>query len=182
VTSSQPVAWTPGRLFDDSFLKFLPAPLREPRRAWLVLPLCLVLTLAGAAAIATLLNTLLPRLDQPDFSAFFGRGYFTIFALAVATPLIETLILAATCSILLRFVSPEAAILTSSLGWAIAHSYKAPLWGLVIFWPFIIFSTLYIVWKQRSLTLGISMPFAAHFLHNLYPSISIGFPGVLPSM
>ena len=174
----QPLA----RLFDDSFLGFLPAPLREPRRAWLVLPLCLVLTFFGAAAIAYVLNAMVPRLDQPDFSAFIGKGLVTVFAVAVATPLVETLILAATCSILLRFVRPELAILISAFGWAVAHSYQAPVWGLVIFWPFIIFSTLYVVWKQRSLTLGILMPFAAHFLHNLYPSISIGFPGAVPSV
>lgn len=178
VATARPAA----RLFDDSFLRFLPAPVREPRRAWLVLPLCLVLTFAGASAIALLLDAVLPKLTQPDFGAFFGRGLLTVFALAVATPLVETLILAATCSILLRFVRPELAILISSFGWAIAHSYQAPVWGLVIFWPFVIFSTLYVVWKQRSLGLGILMPFAAHFLHNLYPSISIGFPGIVPSV
>ena len=171
----------PARLLDDSFLKFLPAPLREPRRAWLVLPLSLVLTLAGAAVIALVLAAVMPRLDQPDFSMFIGKGLLAVVALAVATPLVETLILAVTCSALLRFVRPELAILISSLGWAIAHSYQAPVWGLVIFWPFMIFSTLYVVWKQRSLMLGILMPFAAHFLHNLYPSISIGFPGAVPS-
>lgn len=178
----QPPAGASGRLFDDSFLKFLPAPLREPRRAWLVLPICLVLTLAGAGAIAYLLAAVLPEQVQPDFSKFFGKGFLTVFALAVATPLVETLILAASCSILLRLVRPELAILATSLGWAVAHSYQAPIWGLVIFWPFVIFSTLYVVWKQRSLMLGILMPFAAHFLHNLYPSIMIGFPGAVPSM
>ena len=147
-----------------------------------MLPLCLLLSFAGAAAIAALLDAILPKLEQPDFSMFFGKGFVTVFALAVATPLIETLILAVTCSIMLRFVRPELAILLSSLGWAVAHSYKAPVWGLVIFWPFIIFSTLYVVWKQRSLTAGITMPFAAHFLHNLYPSIAIGFPGAVPSV
>lgn len=174
-------AQQPIRLLDDSFLKFLPAPLREPRRPWLVLPLCLALTFLGAAVIALLLNAVLPKLEQPDFSAFVGKGFVTVIAVAVITPFIETLILAATCSILLRFLRPELAILLSAFGWALAHSYQAPLWGLVIFWPFIVFSTLYVVWKQRSLTLGILMPFAAHFLHNLYPSITLGFPGLVPS-
>ena len=39
--ATRPKAWPrcqpPARLFDDSFLKFLPAPLREPRRAWLAI-------------------------------------------------------------------------------------------------------------------------------------------------
>ena len=172
----------PVRLLDDSFLRFLPAPVREPRRVWLVLPLCVMLTFLGAAAIAALLNLALPKLDQPDFAAFLGKGYFTVVAVAIVTPLVETLILAVTCSILLRFLRPEMAILISAFGWAIAHSYQAPIWGLVIFWPFIVFSTLYVVWKQRSLTLGILMPWAAHFLHNLYPSILLGFPGLVPSI
>lgn len=178
----QPAVGQSGRLLDDSFLRILPAPLREPRRAWLVLPLCALLTLGGAALIAYLLAAILPPQVPPDFSLFFGKGLLAVFALAIATPFVETLILAVSCSVLLRFVRPELAIFISSLGWAIAHSYQTPVWGLVIFWPFMIFSTLYVVWKQRSLMLGILMPFAAHFLHNLYPSISIGFPGAVPSM
>jgi hypothetical protein len=146
-----------------------------------VLPLCLLMTLAGAAAIAAVLALLFPRGEQPDFGIFVGKGLMAVFALAVATPFVETLILAATCSLLLRFVRPELAVLVSSFGWAVAHSFQAPVWGLVIFWPFVIFSTLYVVWKQRSLLWGISMPFAAHFLHNLYPSLLIGFPGLMPS-
>lgn len=180
-TAPAPVAaGTSGRLLDDSFLKFLPAPVREPRRPWLVLPLCWLLTLAGAALVAALLSAILPKLDEPDFSFFVGKGWFTVFAVAVATPLVETLILAATSSLLLRFLRAEYAIILSSLGWGIAHSYQAPIWGLVIFWPFLIFTTLYIVWKQRSVMAGILMAWAAHFLHNFFSSVAIAFPGVLP--
>lgn len=161
---------------------FVPKLLREPRRAWLVLPLCWLLTLGGAALIASILSAFLPKLDKPDFGFFVGKGWFTVFALAVATPLVETLILAATSSLLLRFVRAEYAIILSSLGWGIAHSYQAPVWGLVIFWPFIIFTTLYVVWKQRSVMAGILMAWAAHFLHNLFSSVVIGFPGVMPAL
>lgn len=170
------------RLFSDSFLRFLPFPIREPRRAWLVLPLCWVITLGGAALIASGLSLILPKVEQPDFSAFVGKGWFTVFVLAVATPFIETLILAATTSVLLRFIRADLAVLLSALGWGLAHSYQAPMWGLVIFWPFIIFSTLYVVWKQRSLAAAIAMPFAAHFLHNLLSSVAIGFPGTVPAV
>jgi hypothetical protein len=172
----------PARLLDDGFLSFLPTPLREPRRPWLVLPLSFVLTLFGAAAIALLVSLIAPAAGQPDFSQFLGKGMLTVFVLAVVTPFIETLILAVTCSVMLRFVRAEIAILLSSFGWAIAHSYQAPMWGLVIFWPFVVFSTLYVVWKQRSLLWGIMMPFLAHLLHNLYSAISLGFPGAVPSV
>ena len=172
----------PVRLLDDSFMRFLPTPLREPRRAWLVLPLCWLLTLAGAALIAWILSAVLPRMEQPDFGFFLGKGWLTIFALAVVTPLVETVILAATSSALLRFVRPESAIVLSSLGWAIAHSYQAPLWGLVIFWPFIIFTTLYVVWRQISVVAGILMAWAAHCLHNILSAVALGFPALVPGV
>lgn len=174
------VAAEPQRLLDDSFLRFIPGFLREARRPWLVLPVCWVLTLAGAALIATLLGEIFPQVEQPDFGFLVGKGWLTVLAIAVITPLVETLILAVICSLLLRFLRAEWSIFLTALGWGVAHSYQAPVWGLVIFWPFIIFTTLYVVWRQRSVFAGIMMAWIAHFLHNLLSSVAIGFPGLVP--
>lgn len=103
----------------------------------------------------------------------------TVVSLSILSPLVETLILAGTTSLLLRWMAPKSAVLLSSFGWALAHSYQAPIWGLVIWWPFIIFTTLYVVWKQRSLAWGLLMPFAVHALQNLLPAIAIGYPDLI---
>ena len=163
-----------------SDLSFLPALVREPRRPLPTILICWLLAIGGALLIATLVRTIVADAESPDFGWLIGKGFFTIFILAIATPLIETLILAVTTSILLRFVKPQFAILISSLGWALAHSSDTPVWGLVIFWPFIIFTTLYVVWKQRSLAWGIAMPWAVHAMQNLFPAIAIAYPGLLP--
>jgi hypothetical protein len=155
-------------------------PIASPRRPLLTIFIAYLLSIAGSLLLATIIGSIVPDAETPNFGWLMGRGLFTIAVLSGIVPLIETLILAATTSLLLLFVRPTHAILLSSLGWAIAHSYQAPIWGLVIFWPFIIFTTLYVVWKQRSIVWGVFMAFAVHALQNLIPAIMIGYPGLLP--
>ena len=175
MTSAEPARLSPA-------LSFLPKPLREPRRPWLALLVAYLLTLIGSLAIAALIGLVVPEAKGPDFAWLKGSGFTAILVLSILSPLFETLILVATTGLLLRFVRPVYAILLSSLGWAIAHSYQAPIWGFVIWWPFIIFTTLFVVWKQRSRAWGIAMPFLAHLLQNLLPAIMIGYPGALPTI
>lgn len=171
-----------GALFSGTVLCVLPRPIREARRPALALAISWMLTFGGAMLIATLLSYVVPASKQPDFSPYLGKGMFTVIIVAVITPLLETLIMAAFCALLLRFVRPTWAIFISALAWGLMHSSQAPIWGLVIFWPFLIFSTLFVVWKQRSLAWGIMMPFLAHFLHNLLPTIAMAYPGTLPAL
>mgnify|MGYP003575933723 CR=1 FL=1 len=152
----------------------------RPERPFLTLVIAYALSITGSLLLSAIIATIVPAAKSPDFSWFVGRGILTVFLLTVFSPLVETLILAATTTVLLRFVNPKFAILLSSLGWALAHSYQAPIWGLVIWWPFIIFTTLFVVWKERSLAWGLFMPFAAHFLQNLLTAIALGYPGLLP--
>ena len=161
-------------------LSWLPAILRRPQRPWLVIPTAYLLSIVGSLAIAALIGLVLTATKGPDFSWLRGSGFTAVFVLSIATPVVETLLLAGTTSILLHFVRPSHAILLSSLGWAVAHSYQAPVWGLVIWWPFLIFTTLYVVWKQRSLMWGLLMPYAVHLLQNLLPAIALGYPGLVP--
>ena len=159
-------------------LSWLPAIIREPRRPWLAIILGYLMSIAGSLAIAAAISLLAAEARGPDFGWLSGSGFTAVLILSIITPLFETLILAGITSILLRFVRPTYAILLSSFGWAIAHSLQAPIWGLVIWWPFLIFTTLYVVWKQRSLAWGIFIPYAVHLLQNLLPAIAIGYPGL----
>ena len=152
----------------------------EPERPALTILIAFALSLGGSLALAALIGALLPEAQAPDFSWYLGKGMFTVVVLALITPAIETLILAGIASTLLRWMRPVHAVLLSSLGWALAHSTSAPIWGLVIWWPFLIFATLYLVWKKRSLWWGLFIPFAIHALQNLPMAVAIGYPGLLP--
>lgn len=160
----------PARLFDDNFLRFLPAPLREPRRAWLAILLGGLLSIIGSILLAVLSRSIVPELPTPEFPM---KGTVAFFLLVVFAPFLETLIMAGFLSLFLRFLSPAAAILLSAAGWAVAHSTQALGWGLVIWWPFLIFSTLYVVWRQRGFWGGFGVAATTHALQNLGPGLLV---------
>ena len=159
-------------MFDDSFLRFLPSPLREPRRAWLAILLGAAMTVAGSLALAFLSQSLMPNLPTPDFPM---KGPVALFLLVAFAPLVETLIMAGFLTLFLRFLPPTAAILLSAAGWGVAHSLEALGWGVVIWWPFLIFSTLFVVWRQRGFLAGVGVAAATHALQNLGPALKVAF-------
>jgi len=151
-------------------LTWLPRPLREPRRPAVALATSWATTFLPSVLIGALIAALAPQAAQPEFNV---RGAFALFALVVFAPVLETLIMGGVLLVLLRLFGPTAAVVASALGWGIAHSLAAPAWGLVIWWPFLVFSTLFVVWRQRSLAAAFAVPAAAHGLHNLLPAIVV---------
>ena len=138
------------RLFDSGPLRFLPRFIREPRRAWLAIPVAAALTLSGSILLAWLAANFAPALAQPEFPM---RGLTALAMLVLFAPLAETLIMAGVLSLLVRFLSLTPAVIASASLWGIAHSLQAPVWGLVIWWPFLIFSTLYVTWRGQGRTI-----------------------------
>ncbi|MEO7411702.1 MAG: hypothetical protein ABIU10_10385 [Sphingomicrobium sp.] len=110
----------------------------------------------------------LPKAQGPEFGAV---SIDLFLRLVVMAPLIETLIMAAILEILLLALPRRWAIATSSIGWGIAHSLVAVAWGLVIWWPFLIFSTLYVIWRGQGRVQAIAIVFAVHALNNLGPAL-----------
>jgi hypothetical protein len=167
VATAQP----PARLFDDSFLKYLPAPLREPQRAWLAIIVGWALSIAGSVALASLGQLVAPQLPSPAIPKL--PVGLLIFMFVAFAPFVETLIMAGVLTLLLRFVRPTTAVLVSAAGWGVAHSAEALGWGIVIWWPFLIFSTLFVVWRQRGFWAGVGVAAATHALQNLGPAIAL---------
>ena len=168
MASAQP----PARLFDESFLKVLPPPLREPRRAWLAILTGWALSIVGSLLLAALFAALVPQLKGPDFPI---KGWPALLALVVFAPLIETLIMAALIWLFERVLPTTGAVVASAIAWGAFHSTQAAGWGLVIWWPFLIFSTLYVVWRQRGFWIGVGVAAATHALQNLGPGVLIAF-------
>ena len=158
--------------FDGGPLRFLPAAVREPRRAWLAIPVGAALSLAGSLALSAVTTIFAPALATPDFPM---RGMTIFLMLFLFAPLVETLIMAVVLSVLGRFMSPSAAVLASAGLWGIAHSLQAAAWGLVVWWPFVIFSTLYMVWRERSVWAALGVATATHALQNLLPAAKVAF-------
>ncbi len=121
-----------------------------------------------ALGLAALWAALFPAAANPVFP---GDPWTVFFAVVVFAPVVETLIMAAALELLLRLVPVGWAVALSTLGWAVAHSLAAPVWGLVIWWPFLIFSLLYVAWRKRSIAGAIGIVAAVHALNNLVPAL-----------
>ena len=155
-----------------NLLSFLPRPIREPRQPLLALAVAWLLTYPISIALAGVVSLVIPDAPQPHFDM---SGLKALFLLVVFAPVAETLIMGGVLLVLLRLFSPAAAVLLSSLGWGIAHSMGAPTWGLVIWWPFLIFSTLFVTWRSRGLLAAFAMPAIAHGLHNFPSAFLVAF-------
>ena len=126
------------------------------------------MTTVPALLLSVLVSSLLPQAAGPSFPV---NGLSTVVLLVVFAPLVETLIMAVVLEVLLLLLPPRLAVLASAVGWGIAHSLAAPAWGLVIWWPFLIFSTLYVTWRGQGRVFAIGIVFAVHALNNLGPAL-----------
>jgi hypothetical protein len=151
-------------------LDWLPRPLREPRNLYASIAVGWLLTFPVSIALAGILHFILPNAQGPEFPV---TGPLAIILLVIVSPMVETLLMAGALALLLRFMPPRWAVLASAAGWGAAHSIAAPVWGLIIWWPFLIFSTLYVTWRQRSLGLALAAPMITHALQNLPSAIFI---------
>ncbi len=132
------------------------------------------MTFPVSIALAGVIHFLAPNAKSPDFAV---SGALAILLIVIISPLIETLLMAGSLTLLMRFMAPRWAVLASAAGWGAAHSLAAPTWGLIIWWPFLIFSTQFVTWRQRSLGLALAVPAVTHALQNL-PSATLIAAGV----
>ena len=160
----------PARAPDSSYQRYVPAPLREPIRPLRAILIAWLLSITGSLLLAALWQWIAPGLGSPQMPQV--PAGLLLFMLVVFAPLVDTLIMAAALELMLRLrVPPGAAILLSAAGWGIAHSSQAAGWGLVIWWPFLIFSTLYVTWSKRGIGTGVGIVFVVHALQNLGPAL-----------
>lgn len=149
-------------------VSFLPQALREPRRPLRALAVAWATAFVPTLALGAAVTALLPRNALPEIPLANGNIFWLI---VIAAPLLETLLMGAALVLLRLVFSPTLAVLISAVGWGIAHSAAAPAWGLVIWWPFLVFSTVFLTWRSRSLLAALGMAAATHALHNLLPAL-----------
>jgi len=101
------------------------------------------------------------------------------FAMIVwLSPVVETLLMGVILKAL-SFISRRRYVLAAmSCGvWAGLHSLFSPAWGLVVFWPFFVFSCSYLAWRRRSWRHAVCVTSLIHMLHNLLPGLAIAVKG-----
>ena len=153
-------------------MSWLPRALLEPRKPAQAILVGWATAFFPSILLSALSARFFPGAELPDFVP----GWTTFVAVVLFSPLVETLIMAAVLTVLLRFVSPTIAVLLSALGWGIAHSLAAPAWGLTIWWPFLIFSTLFVTWRPAGWWRAVALVASVHMLQNLLPALAVLTP------
>jgi hypothetical protein len=110
----------------------------------------------------------MPQFDQAIEPAVQFAG------LVIISPVLETLLLAFGLW-LLSFITkhPLRQAIGSCVSWAVLHSLLASIWGLVIVWPFFVFSCAYLAWRRRSRWHAMGVACGIHMFQNLLPGILV---------
>ena len=155
----------------DGPLRFLPNALLEARHPVRAILVGWLTAAIPALLLAAAASDAMPNSEQPQFKI--AGVADAIFKLVLFAPILESFIMAAVLAVLLRLLPPAFAIIVSSAAWAVLHALAVPAWGLVIWWPFLVFSTIYTVWRTRGFLVGVGMAATVHALNNLVPALAI---------
>lgn len=136
----------------------------------LLLEIALHGVIAAAPAIAALglvawMAGVVPQRPQSISSHFID--------VLVFAPWIETAFMAPVFWLLRRArCSPEALAVLSAAAWSLIHSLKNPLSGPVVFWPFWIFSRVFLKQSTHGLTRAFGVTGVVHTLANGLTSLA----------
>jgi hypothetical protein len=94
-------------------------------------------------------------------------GPLLFFGMVVSAPVVETLMMSPILWVLSRIVAkpvPLAAL--SAAVWAGLHSLAAPAWGLIVAWPFYVFSRAYLAWRPYGWWKAVGVTACIHAFQN----------------
>lgn len=112
----------------------------------------------------------------PDIETYKGSVFEIFFVMVIISPIVETLFMSLFFFILSFFITSERMLVViSAIFWASLHSLLSPGWGLIVWWPFVVFSCAYLTWRNKSWLQAIWVTTCIHALQNLIPSIAILF-------
>jgi hypothetical protein len=87
--------------------------------------------------------------------------------IVIGAPLLETMLMAPLLALLRRFVRQRWFVICgSALAWAILHSLSVPIWGVCIFWTFVVFSAAFEAWRPRGFWYAYFVTAGIHALNN----------------
>jgi hypothetical protein len=86
-----------------------------------------------------------------------------LYRLGIFAPLVETMLMGLIFWVLKWFIHKKLAlVLSSALIWASLHSLAHPTWGPGVFWGFIVLSSAFLAWSEKSPKLAFWVTFALH--------------------
>ena len=154
-------------------LRFLPRFLFVAEHTPVYILKAWLLALLPSFLLSSLVFAVAPAAEVPLGEYERMPAAVTAFMLVLVAPFLESLIMAGVAALLYRAFGFAAAAFGSSLAWGLAHSAAVPIWGLVVWWPFLILTIVYLTWRQRGFWFAIGMATAVHGLQNGVATVAL---------
>ena len=169
MTPGPEVAWPSGRPRAFASLPRFLFDAQTPR--WRYVLLAWPVVALPALVLAWLMSWLAPGLAGPKLDG--GPDWLLILGVVVISPLLETLLMIGPVALIAGRFGPVTAVVGSAALWGVAHSLLAARWGLVVWWPFLIFSIAYLTWRGRGRWRAVALVTAIHMLQNAAPVVAL---------
>jgi membrane protease YdiL (CAAX protease family) len=139
---------------------------------WKYILLIGLISLVPSIIISAILG-LSGAITEETAPQFEGSALSLLITLVIIGPLLETLLMGGGLWIL-SFITKRKVLLAviSAFIWAVMHSLCAIAWGLVVMWPFFVFSCSYLNWRKRSWWHAILVTSCVHAFQNILPTIA----------
>jgi hypothetical protein len=136
-----------------------------------------IISLVPSIMVSILVSVsgMFPEDASPPFPVRnFESAVASIPILVILCPIVETLLMSFGLKLISLFTKKQVILaVLSAILWALLHSLVSPAWGLVVFWPFFVFSSAYIAWRRKSWLKAFWVAACIHALQNLLPSIAL---------
>lgn len=130
-----------------------------------------LLILVPSIGLALLLGAIVEPGGEALPNLSFPLPWWLLFlGIVIFAPVTETLLMLGPLLLVNRLIGPGAAAAASSALWGGLHSLQAPAWGLVAWWPFLVFSAILLFWRGRGrLGRGVLLVMLIHAMQNAVP-------------
>ena len=92
----------------------------------------------------------------------------------ILDPWMETFLMWPVLWMLNRLMTaPTKIAIASAVLWGILHSLSAPAWGMIIVWPFFVFSVGFLEWEKKSKGVAIVVTALVHTCQNIIPAVAV---------
>jgi hypothetical protein len=156
------------------FLASEPLPMRSYIFRMALMSIIPSLIVAGLVVASGAFSEVGPRFEKPQFGSPIPVAVMTFLLLVVFSPVVETLLMSFGIGLMSLFTKGKVSLaILSAILWALVHSLASPGWGLIVCWPFFVFSCAYLAWRPQSWFRGVWVALSIHALQNLLPGLLV---------
>jgi hypothetical protein len=149
-----------------------PRPMRSYIFRMALLSLVPSLLVGSLVVLSGLFSEVGPQFKKEGLGPPIPAAATIFFLLVIFCPVVETLLMALGIAVMGLFTRKKVMLaMLSAVVWGLLHSLASPGWGLIVCWPFFVFSCAFLAWRPKSWLKALWAAACIHALQNLLPGL-----------